>query len=309
VNPVNIQTFLCVARCGSISGAAAMLYISQSAVSTRLRQLEEALGTPLVERRQGSRSIVLTARGEAFLPLAERWTALSVETAAFSKAPLRSALTVAAPDSLNLYLLEPLYRQLSDPVHNLALRVRTQQSQEIFSLIENREADVGFAFNLFRSESVRCRKLLSEKTVLLLSGSHCPKTPLRPRDLDPGREIFLAWSQDFQLWHDSLWPAARDARIQVDTVALTVPHLRREGAWCFAPKSVAKALQKQGLDLSVVPFPEEPPDRVCCILTHRDPHSRAQAATERFREALVRFLEEICREDADITMELKKKLK
>jgi molybdate transport repressor ModE-like protein len=302
---VNIQTFLCVARCGSISGAAAMLFISQSAVSTRLRQLEEALGTPLVERRQGSRSIVLTARGEAFLPLAERWTALSAETAAFSRAPLRSALTVAGPDSLNLYLLEPLYRRLTEPAYQLALRVRTQQSQEIFSLIENREADVGFAFNLFRSESVRCRKLLAEKTVLLLSGSTCPASSLTPRDLDPGREVFLPWSQDFQLWHDSLWPAAQNARIQVDTVALTVPLLRQEGTWCFAPKSVAKALRSQGLDLTVVPFSEEPPDRICCILTHRDPHSRAQAATERFREALVRFLEEVCREDADIALELR----
>ena len=299
MNPTNIQTFLWVARSGSLSGAAAALYISQSAVSTRLRQLEEALGAPLVERRQGSRSIVLTARGEAFLPLAERWMALSAETAAFCRDPLRTALTVAGPDSLNLYLLEPLYRLLTDPSHNLALQIRTRQSQEIFALVENREVDVGFAFNLFRSESVRCQKLLSEKTVLRYAGGSHPNTPVRPQDLDPGREVFLSWSQDFQRWHDSLWPDAREARIQVDTVALTVPHLEKEDAWCFAPKSVANALITRGLPLNVLPFDQEIPDRICCILTHRDPRSRSQSAAERFREALRPFLEALCREDPD----------
>lgn len=300
MNPTNIQTFLCVARCGSLSGAAAALYITQSAVSTRLRQLEEALGAPLVERRQGSRSIVLTARGEAFLPLAERWMALSAETAAFCRDPLRTALTVAGPDSLNLYLLEPLYRHLADPAHNLALEIRTRQSQEIFALVENREVDVGFAFNLFRSESVRCRKLLSEKTVLLYTGNGHPVAPIRPQDLDPGREVFLSWSQDFQRWHDSLWPDAREARIRVDTVAMTVPHLATEGAWCFAPKSVANVLKARIPELEQVSFSEPVPDRICCILTHRDPRSRSQSAADRFREALGPFLESLCREDPDI---------
>ncbi len=303
MNPTNIQTFLCVARCGSISGAAATLYISQSAVSTRLRQLEEALGCPLVERRQGSRSIALTARGEAFLPLAQRWMALNAETSAFSQNPLRTALTVAGPDSLNLYLLEPLYISLTDPAHNLALRIRTRQSQEIFALIENREADVGFAFNLFRSESVLCRKLLSEKMLLLYSGTRVWETPPEPWDLDPGREVFLAWSQDFQRWHDSLWPDAREAQIQTDTVSLTVPHLRREGAWCFAPKSVVKHLLSQGLPLRILPFSEPVPDRVCCVLTHRDPHSRARSAADRFLEHLISHLEILCSQDSDITLE------
>lgn len=303
MNPTNIQTFLTVARCGSISGAAAILYISQSAVSTRLRQLEEALGCPLVERRQGARSIALTARGEAFVPLAQRWMALNAETAAFSRDPLRTALTVAGPDSLNLYLLEPLYRSLTDPAHNLALRIRTRQSQEIFSLIENREADVGFAFNLFRSESVLCRKLLLEKTVLLYSGTPGFQIPPEPRDLDPRREVFLAWSQDFQRWHDSLWPDAREARIQTDTVALTVPHLCREGAWCFAPRSVAKFLLSQNPLLRTLPFSEPVPDRVCCVLTHRDPNTRAQSAAQRFLSQLLSFLESLCEQDNDMALE------
>lgn len=303
MNPTNIQTFLCVARCGSISAAASMLYISQSAVSTRLRQMEESLGTSLVERRQGSRSIVLTARGEAFLPLAERWMALSNETAAFSREPLRTALTVAGPDSLNLYLLEPLYRSLAEKDPELALRVRTRQSQEIFSLVENREVDVGFAFNLFRSESVRCRRLLSEKTVLLMAAEQSVNVPVKPQELDPNREVFLAWSQEFQQWHDSLWPAARYARIQVDTVGLTIPHLRHSGAWCFAPKSVANTLLNYGLPLRIVPFSEPVPDRVCCILTHRTPHTRAEAAAERFRGQLLLFLQDLSREDPDIIVE------
>ena len=292
MNPTNIQTFLCVARCGSISSAAAMLYITQSTVSTRLRQLEEALGVSLVDRRQGARSIVLTARGEAFLPLAERWMALNAETTAFARQPLRTVLTVAGPDSLNQCLLEPLYRQLTNPDHNLALQVRTRQSQEIFALVENREVDVGFAFNLFRSENVRCRRLLSEKTVLLWAGPPLSAGTVPAAELDPNREVFLAWSQEYQLWHDSLWPAARHARIQVDTVGLAAPHLAQGDCWCIAPVSVARSLVARGLRFQILELEDTPPDRVCYLLTHREPHSQAAAAAARFREMLAAYLKE-----------------
>ena len=304
MNPANIQTFLCVARCGSISAAAAMLYISQSAVSTRLRQLEETLGAALVERRQGSRSIVLTARGEAFLPLAERWMALSTETAAFAQQPLRTALTVAGPDSLNHCLLEPLFRELTNPVHSLALRVRTRQSQEIFSLVENREVDVGLAFNLFRSENVRCRRLLSEKMVLLWAGPPIQTQTLRSVDLDPNREIFLAWSQDYQLWHNSIWPTALYPRIQVDTVGLAAPHLMQGDCWCIAPLSVAKAFTAQKIPIQMLDLEDTPPDRVCYLLTHRDPHSRAADAAALFQDTLLTYLRNLAAHTPGIVISL-----
>lgn len=59
-----IDTFLEVARYASVSLAADKLHVSQPAVSMQLRQLEEAMGVPLVE--QIGRKIRLTDAGQDF---------------------------------------------------------------------------------------------------------------------------------------------------------------------------------------------------------------------------------------------------
>ena len=186
MNIANIQTFLCVVRNQSISLAAQELYISQPTVSARLRQLEEELGISLIQRRKGVRSIELTPEGVKFIPLAERWAALNAETAGFAAQSFAVPFTVASPDSLNLYLLQPLLRQLARE-DGLSLRIRTQQSPEIFSLIDSMEADAGFVFHLSRSVNVVCKPLFSEKTVLL-----CSKRGDRIRRGDVLGELFTS---------------------------------------------------------------------------------------------------------------------
>jgi DNA-binding transcriptional LysR family regulator len=56
-----LDTFLEIARCESVSKAADALHVTQPAVSMQLRQLEEALGVPLVE--PSGRNICLTGAG------------------------------------------------------------------------------------------------------------------------------------------------------------------------------------------------------------------------------------------------------
>src|SRR6476469_9741830 len=56
-----LDTFLEIARAESVSKAAEKLHVTQPAISMQLRQLEEALGVPLVEAI--GRNIRLTAAG------------------------------------------------------------------------------------------------------------------------------------------------------------------------------------------------------------------------------------------------------
>ena len=64
-----LRSFVEVIRQGGFTQAARTLHISQSAVSKQIAQLEQSLGTPLLER-QGSH-IHLTAAGNVVLQRAE----------------------------------------------------------------------------------------------------------------------------------------------------------------------------------------------------------------------------------------------
>ncbi|MEE3191346.1 MAG: LysR family transcriptional regulator, partial [Pseudomonadota bacterium] len=62
----SLKAFIAVAEQKSFSAAAESLYLTQSAVSKRIKQLEEQLGTTLFDRH--NRTISLTEAGEALLP-------------------------------------------------------------------------------------------------------------------------------------------------------------------------------------------------------------------------------------------------
>lgn len=61
-----IETFLAVVAAGSVNKAARLLNITQSSVSQRLKKLEEDVGSVLIDRRKGGRSIQLTHAGESW---------------------------------------------------------------------------------------------------------------------------------------------------------------------------------------------------------------------------------------------------
>ena len=98
MNIVCVETFLTVTRTRTILQAANLLYVSQSTVSGRLKQLESELGVTLIERKKGMRGIELTEKGKLFVPLAERWVQLNKETSYFSRDDDERLLPLKPPE-------------------------------------------------------------------------------------------------------------------------------------------------------------------------------------------------------------------
>jgi LysR family transcriptional activator of nhaA len=101
LNYHHLHYFRAVAHAGSIAGAVMRLGVAQATVSEQVRALEQALGTPLLQRR--GRSVALTAQGHVVLRYADEIVALgrSLVTAARTHVagrPLRVNIGVA--DSL-----------------------------------------------------------------------------------------------------------------------------------------------------------------------------------------------------------------
>ena len=106
-----LEAFLAVVRCGTVSGAAQQLFITQPALSRRLGVLEEELGYPLLQRGRGRRSVELTAQGRAFVSVAEKWLTIWQEAKDLKKLNGTVTLRLESIVSVSTYLLGPVLRR------------------------------------------------------------------------------------------------------------------------------------------------------------------------------------------------------
>ncbi len=116
-----LQAFEVASRLASFSRAAKELHVTESAISHRIRALEEDLGTLLFVR--GYRSVSLTAAGEAYRhSIRDAFDALA-EAHRRVSALRKPSVQVAVPAALGARTLGPLFAQYHLDHPEVALRV------------------------------------------------------------------------------------------------------------------------------------------------------------------------------------------
>ena len=290
MNILGIETFLKIAQLRSITGTAEELHLSQSTVSHRLKLLEEAIGEPLIVRSKGRRSIELTPRGQAFVPLAERWLLLAKDTERFQNGAIERSLTVASIDSINAFVLGPFYREIAGmPGHPLDLDVRTYQSFQVQEMVEKHEIDIGFLVRKHTSRTLIFRPIFQERHVLIGSLGEDESVLIDPRELDPRYEVRANWSPDYLDWHNYYFDSSISPWVEVDTAALALNFFDNPKVWGIVPERAA-ALFRATAGLHVYRMPNPPPDRVCYQVEHRFPLENKRQAIDQFSSLLIAYL-------------------
>jgi len=141
-----LKTFLEVNRTRHFGRAAENLFISQSAVSARIHQLEEQLGIRLFERERNN--IQLTAAGHKLLKFSETilgvWNRARLEVAVSDED--RIAVAVGGMPSLWDDYLQQWLRSVRREIPELVLTVETHSTTEIVRRVSDRTLDIGFSF-------------------------------------------------------------------------------------------------------------------------------------------------------------------
>ena len=121
---IEIDTFVRIARTGSISAAARQLNIAKSAASKRLSDLEERLGVQLFLRT--TRRLTLTDAGQRFLMRAIRLLddlAEAESEASAGQTQLHGKLKIAAPLSFGMKHLRPVLSRFAATHEQLDLEL------------------------------------------------------------------------------------------------------------------------------------------------------------------------------------------
>ncbi|HEY2888018.1 MAG TPA: LysR family transcriptional regulator [Candidatus Limnocylindrales bacterium] len=137
-----VEGFVEVARRGNVSRAAETLFITQPALTARLRALEAEVGVPLF--RRGRRGMTITDAGRAFLPHAERaLRALRDGAAMVGQLPVAEALVLGAAPAISTYTLPSLLVAFTRARPDVRLLVRTGHSEEILDQVVRGDLDLG----------------------------------------------------------------------------------------------------------------------------------------------------------------------
>lgn len=143
LNLDHLQAFADIVAQGSFSAAAARRGLTQPAISLQLRQLENRLGTRLIER-VGKRMLP-TAAGRALLLHAGRIDA-AVEAAvadlAQHAAEVGGRVRIGSGATACIYLLPPLLRELRQRFPGLELTVNTGNTDDMLRAVAENRLDL-----------------------------------------------------------------------------------------------------------------------------------------------------------------------
>lgn len=173
-----IEAFLTVARTGNVSRAAEELFVTQPALTARLRALEADLTFELFVRT--NRGMRLTEAGRLYLPYAERAVAALREGEERLRQVLlhdAGTLTLGAAPGVSTYALPPMLARFSTQFPNVEISVRTGHSEEVLDMVLREEVQLGLGRDI-RHPDIERIVLYEDELVLVVGAAH----PLRDRD-------------------------------------------------------------------------------------------------------------------------------
>ena len=183
---VALEIFCAVAEQGSVTRAAERLQRVQSNVTTRVRQLEDELGSALF-LREGKR-MALTPEGQIFLGYAQRLLALAEEARqALQPSQPQGRLRLGAMESTAASRLPGPLAQFHGQWPGVALELSTGASQDLLDRLRAHALDavlIAWPPGQPLDPALDATPVFCEELLLALPADHPPITG--PQDVQPG---------------------------------------------------------------------------------------------------------------------------
>lgn len=284
-----IQAFISVVQYGNITNAANAIFTTQSHLSKQIRSLEEEVGTQLIIRSKGHAEISLTPQGKEFLRIARKWESIMDDFYQVRYTTSVTEVSIGALERFNSFTLRDFYRDILKNHKDIRIDSHTRHSHEIYAMMENQQLDLGLVSLMYPVNNIRIKFLFSETMYVIRSpGGNLPPI-VKPSDLDPELEIYSRWSDDFEVWHDQMWPG-RKYRLYVGTCTMTPFYLDEPGRWAIVPVSALHSM-KETCDFTVHRLAEPYLAHKVYLLEQKTPSQSRKKAIAQIKDSLIQYLE------------------
>lgn len=168
-----LKIFIEVAERQHLTQAAAALFLTPSAVSAAIRNLEERYDLALFNRV--GRRIELSDAGRIFLQEARR-TLASVRTAENTLAELgglgRGSLTLHASQTVSSYWLPPLLVRFRQAHPAIELRMEVGNTEQVSQAVLSGTADLGFVEGAIGASALAVEAVAEDRMVVVVAPDH-----------------------------------------------------------------------------------------------------------------------------------------
>ena len=233
------RTFIEIVESGSFVRAAERLNLTQSTVSSRIKELELQLGREVFIRSKTGAA--LTGAGLRFQPHARAMLRAWQEARSDAGLPerFRAVLSLGAQYSLwDRMLLDWLIRA-RETMPDIAFRGDVESSEILIRRLYEGTLDIGVMYAPQFRQGLAMRHLLSDELVLVANGED---------EAGPGsaRYVFVDWGPEFRLAHDEAFPRRDAPALAFGLGALALRYIRSVGGSGYFPVRTVQALIERG---------------------------------------------------------------
>ncbi|WP_145557027.1 HTH-type transcriptional regulator HdfR [Yersinia aldovae] len=251
-----LKTFLEVSRTRHFGRAAESLYLTQSAVSFRIRQLENQLGANLFTRHRNN--IRLTPAGERLVPYAESlmstWQLAKKEVAHSLQ---HAELSIGATASLWEAYLTPWLQLLYKQREALRLEARIALRQSLVKQLHERQLDL-----LITTEPPKMDELASQLlghfslrlySMIPLDSLQEVTAPVAHNNANEAPYIKLEWGADVHQQENRLINSEQMPVLTTTSAQLTRQLLESTGGCAFLPEHWQKEYPQLIINADIPP--------------------------------------------------------
>lgn len=233
------KTFIAVCDVGSFIKASERLYVTQSTVSARIKQLEDQLGQALFVRTKAGAS--LTPAGQRFLPFAEKfvqtWEHARQEVALPES--ICSILTVGAEFTLWERLFVNWIPWIRKALPDLAVRAEVGTPGQLMTHLAEGLLDLAVTYTPQQRSGLIVEELMVEE--LVLAGSRADA-----RGPEDGDYIYVDWGAEFRMAHTEAFQYSTSPVLAVDYGPLALQHIVVNGGSAYLPLRLVRPRLQDG---------------------------------------------------------------
>ena len=236
-----IKTFLEVKDCRHFGKAAENLYLTQAAISTRIRQLEKYFGVTLFQRARNN--IQLTLAGERLVPHAENMLntlRMAKQDVALASEQVAQISIAGTPNTWDVYIHDAISKIYIDQPH-ISLVAEILSREQLTRQLLERTLDVAILFDPPKVEELKIESLHMFKLI--------PVTTFKNKITNPSevkRYIMIDWGTSFINWHAKEVKGISIPAIRTSTARIALDLMLQCGGSAYLPDMLAKPFIEQG---------------------------------------------------------------